>query len=298
MMHVQHLRLPKMDDESLRKALPWEVRGKIPIEPSKAALRHIVAGEIFQDQEAKLEVVVMAVEKDKVDRIIKAVEAAKLQVVGLQPEPKALIECFRGVFRRKAEGEMTTLFIDIGFSGTRAIVASADEVLFARFIPIGGDQFNYAASVALKVPVHEARQRRIQQASSPETELAGVSVATIDPILDPITAKRLAERGVIEDACRDPLDRLITELELCRRYHEATFPNRPIDRIVFVGGEAMQRSLCQQIAKRLGIAAQLGDPMARVARMSKVKPESGLDLKQPQPSWAIAIGLSLGQQPI
>lgn len=290
-MHVQHLRLPVMDAESIRKALPWEARGKIPIEPANTLLRHVVAGEVFQEQETKLEVIVMAAQRDKVNQFIKLAESVKLDVVGLTPEPKAMIACFHALYRRK--DDPTTLYVDIGFCGTRVIVAAGEHMLFARFIPIGGDQFNYAASIALKVPVHEARARRIQLSESQDTDPK--SGSAIDPISDPITAKRLAERGVIEEACRDPLERLITELELCRRYHEATFPNRPIDRVVFVGGEAMQRSLCQQIAKRLGIAAQVGDPMVRLARTSKVSPESGLDVKTPQPGWAIAVGLTIGQ---
>ena len=293
LMHVQHLRLPKMDDESLRKALPWESRGKIAIEPSKALLRHVVAGEIFQDQEEKLEVILMAVERETVDRFIKVAEATHLDVTGLTPEPKALFDCFRGLYRKKGAADSeTTMYIDIGFSGTRAIVGYQDSILFARFIPIGGDQFNYAASVVLKVPAHEARSRRIQLAATRDVDPK--SGTPVDPIGDPMTAKRMAERGLIDDACKDPLDRLVTELELCRRYHEATFPNRPIDRIVFVGGEAMQRNLCQRIAKALGIAAQLGDPMVRLGRTSKVTPEKGLDVSVPQPAWAIAIGLSIG----
>jgi type IV pilus assembly protein PilM len=302
LMHVVHLRVPKMDDDALRRALPWELKGKIPIEPSRALLRHVVAGPIFQDQEEKLELIVMAVQRETVDQFIRLAEMAKLNVVGLQPEPKALLDCFRLLFRKKnADSELTTMFIDIGFSGTRVIVGNGELILFARFIPIGSDQFNYAASVALKVPVHEARQRRIEHAASPAPEMemaAATSVATADPILDPITAKRQAEKGVIEDACRDPLERLITELELCRRYHEATFPNRAIDRIVFVGGESMHKMMCQQIARRLGIAAQLGDPMVRLARNAKISPESGLNLAQPQPAWAIAVGLSIGQSPV
>jgi Tfp pilus assembly PilM family ATPase len=264
-------------------------------------LRHVVAGPIFQDQEEKLELIVMAVQRETVDQFIRLAEMAKLSVVGLQPEPKALLDCFRLLFRKKnADGELTTMFIDIGFSGTRVIVGNGELILFARFIPIGSDQFNYAASVALKLPVHEARLRRIEHAVSPvsEMEMAAASVATVDPILDPMTAKRQAEKGVIEDACRDPLERLITELELCRRYHEATFPNRAIDRIVFVGGESMHKTMCQQIARRLGIAAQLGDPMVRLARNAKISPESGVDLTQPQPAWAIAVGLSIGQSPV
>jgi type IV pilus assembly protein PilM len=240
----------------------------------------------------------MAVERETVNRFIRIAEMAKLAVVGLQPEPRALIDCFQGKLKRKGDGEATTMYIDVGFSGTRVVVCHANQLLFVRFIPIGGDQFNYAASVALKVPVHEARNRRIELAAMPEPEMVAAGGAGgADPILDPTAFKRQAERGVIEDACRDPLDRLIAELELCRRYHEATFPNRPIHRIVFVGGEAMQRSLCQQVARQLGIAAQLGDPISRLNRNAEIRPESGLDVSQPQPAWAISVGLSIGQSP-
>ena len=294
MMHVQHLRLPKMDDESLRKALPWEARGKIAIEPSQAILRHFVAGEIFQDQETKLEVILMAVERETVDQLIRIAEMSRLDVIGLTPEPQALLECFRGLFKKKNPEVGTTMYIDIGFSGTRVIVAHDISILFARFIPIGGDQFNYAASVALKIPAHEARKRRIQLAETSGNDPK--SGTAVDVISEPLTAKRMAERGLINEACKDPLDRLVTELELCRNYHEATFPNRPIDRIVFVGGESMQRSLCQKIAKSLGIAAQLGDPMVRLGRTSQISADSGLDVLSPQPAWAVAIGLSIGSQ--
>ena len=298
LMHVVHLRVPKMDDESLLKALPWELKGKVPIEPSKALLRHVIAGEIFQDQETKLELIVMAVQRDTVSQFIRIAENARLEVIGLEPEPKAILDCFRSLFRRKADMDPTTMYIDIGFSATRVMVSCGEDLQVLRFIPIGGDQFNYAASVALKVPVHEARRRRIQQAQTPGLDGGNGAMAAIDPILDPTTAKRLAERGIIEEACRDPLERLLNELEPCRRYHEATFPNRPINRLVFVGGEALQTALCQQIAKRLGIAAQLGDPMVRLGRMSRVPVESGVDVSKPQPAWAVAAGLSIGRSAV
>lgn len=297
-IYVQHIRLPKMDEDSLRKALPWEVRGKIPMDPAQAMIRHITAGDFVQDQEAKLEVILLAARRDAIDQILKAAEAAKLDVVNLQPESKAILDCFRGIFRRKPEAELTTLYIDIGFSGTRVLAAYGEQILFLRHIPIGGDQFNYAASVVLKVPAHQARQRRIDDAENAD----GADGADgddpahdgFDPNMDPMSAKRQAERAMIEEACREPLERLNSELELCRRYHEATFPNRPIELIIFVGGEARQRTLCQQIARRLGIAAQLGDPMVRLGRISKIREGCGLDLNRAQPDWAVAIGLSMG----
>jgi hypothetical protein len=61
-----------------------------------------------------------------------------------------------------------------------------------------------------------------------------------------------------------------------------------------VGGESRHRALCQHIARELGLAAQLGDPLVRMSRSSEVGIESGIDRRQPQPAWAVAVGLSLG----
>jgi Tfp pilus assembly PilM family ATPase len=93
---------------------------------------------------------------------------------------------------------------------------------------------------------------------------------------------------------REPLVRLAEELALCRRYHESAFPDRPVQRLIFVGGEARNRGLCQSLAKQLDLAGQIGDPMVRMSRTTEIGVDSGIDRRLPQPAWAIAIGLSLG----
>ena len=47
----------------------------------------------------------------------------------------------------------------------------------------------------------------------------------------------------------------------------------------------------------LGLAAQVGDPLVRMGRISDVGIESGIDCRQPQPNRSVAIGLSLGAPP-
>jgi hypothetical protein len=42
------------------------------------------------------------------------------------------------------------------------------------------------------------------------------------------------------------------------------------------------------------LAAQVGDPLVRMARNSDVGIESGIDRRQPQPNWTVAVGLSMG----
>lgn len=336
-MFIQHLRVAKMDDEAMKKALPWEARGKLPIDPNAALMRHVVAGEVYQDQEPRQEVILMAASREGVNQYLAAAARARLDVVGMNVEPKALIDCFAHIYRRKTDAEATSCFVDIGNTATRAIIARGGQILFARVIPIGGERFTRAVAEAMNVSAEEAKLLRIKlccaqpqfddarekQQIAPDspgssgatagagTGAEGSEEAQVENSLALLSAGMSAHEKTrsagqhqvasatpparaAEQACREPLNRLIEELNSCREYYEATFPNKPVDRLIFVGGEARQRSLCQHVAKQMSLAAQVGDPLVRMGRISDVGIESGIDRRQPQPGWAVAIGLSLG----
>ena len=354
LMHIQHLRLPKMEEEALKKALPWEARGKLPFDPSQAVLRHLIAGEIYHDQEPKYEVVLMAARRDLVEQYLAAAAKARLDVAGMNIEPKAIVDCFSHIFRRKSDTDVTTCFVDIGCLATRAIIARGGRIQFARVIPIGGEHFSRAVSSVLQMPLDQAKLLRSktsaqageearERQSLPGTErpvATAAALASADPMEGtgfallnaavsaaqrrdasaPVTAAirpqsvvapalqerplragpeasptvASSDRDRIDHACREPLAKLTEELALCRRHYEATFPNQPVQRLIFVGGEAHQRGLCQQIARDLGVAAQIGDPLARMGRFTEVGVECGIDRRVPQPGWTVALGLSMG----
>ena len=354
-MFVQHLRMPRMDDAETRKALPFEAAGKLPIDPLFAVMRHVVAGEVYQDQEAKSEVVLMAASRDLVNQLLATASRAKLDVVGMNVEPKALVDCFAHVYRRKSDANLTSCFVDIGAAASRAVIARGTQILFARVIPVGGDHFNRAVATAMKISLDDAKVLRIKlahaqpAAAAPERKAparvgplplptaamsgppasddennsfallgAGLEAAkragaasggtatleqrapsraeAADEVVAaavPLDAGQLEAR-LVEQACREPLSRLVEELVLCRRYYESCFPSKPVDRLVFVGGEARQTWLCQGIARELMLSAQVGDPLVRMAKTTEVGIESGIDRRQPQPGWAVALGLSMG----
>src|SRR5258706_3841043 len=143
-MVIQHPRLPKMDEEAMKKAIPWEARGKIPIDPGHALLRHHIAGEVYQDQEAKCEIVLMAAGRDVVNGYLAMAAKARLDVIGMNVEPKAIVDCFTHLDRRKNDSGITNFFVDIGCAGTRAFIARGSRILFARSLHIAGDHFTRA----------------------------------------------------------------------------------------------------------------------------------------------------------
>ena len=347
-MFVQHLRMPRLDDEETKKALPFEAAGKLPIDPSFAILRHVVAGEVYQDQEPRNEVVLMAASRELVNQLLATAAKAKLDVVGMNVEPKALVDCFAHVYRRKSDADTVSCFVDIGAAASRAVIARGQQILFARVIPVGGDHFTRAVAAGMSISADDAKVLRIKLAHvqpavvaetpapvhAPRVEEpvlvgagapagdddgnnsfallgAGLSAAAKQnsppaaPVVPDIAVERRVdlvtaplhtdgESARVEEACREPLARLVEELGLCRRYYESCFPNSPVDRLVFVGGEARQTSLCQGIAREMMLSAQVGDPIVRLGKTTDIGIESGIDRTQPQPSWAVAIGLSMG----
>jgi len=330
-MFIQHLRMAKMDEEETKKALPWEAAGKLPIDPQQALIRHLIAGEVYSDSDPKNEVIVMAALRELVNQFLAAAAKARLDVIGMNVEPKALIDCFSHVYRRKMDADQTACYIDIGSSATRAIIARGGQIHFARSIPVGGDHLNRAVASTLSIQPEEAKMLRIKlchlqpnfdeqrqkremepapaapEAPSEENSFALLGAAnpagssSVTPSASatatlaapaPVALDSRAE--AVDEACAPLLAKLVDELQLCRRSYESTFPNKPVDRLIFVGAEARQRTLCQQIAQSMGLAAQVGDPLVRMGRVSDIGIESGIDRRQPQPGWAVAIRLSLG----
>lgn len=328
-LSMLHLRLPPMDEKAMQKAVAFEARGKLPYDPSHAVIRHLVAGEVYHGQDQKVETILMASPRAAVEALLAAAGKAKLNVVGLNTEPLALLDCMLKLSRRKEDLESTVLYVDIGASGSRAVIARGSKVLFARSIGVGGDHFTRAVAQKASLSFEDARLLRLRMAEATQPMAAAESPAArrvaAEPdasdspdhafaLLGAAMAKKQAggtslaqppvaaasthgptgDLALVEEAVREPLSRLIEELDMCRRYHEATFPAAPVDKLMFVGGEAKQKGLCAHIARELGLAASVGDPVARMAKDFEFPPDSGIDRRGPQPDWAVAIGLSMG----
>jgi type IV pilus assembly protein PilM len=270
---VQPVRIPKLPAEEIPKALRFELQGKLPFPIAEAIIRHVVAGDIFGDGDAKQEVIVFATSKTLLDQHLEMAARAKLDVIGVNVESCAVVECFSRLFRRAADAARPILFLDIGEATTQVVLSHGDQVVFARNLLIGGEQFDQAVSEGLGIPLEQARSmRRDLSRGTPETG---------------------AEEELYHHLDR-PLSAMADELTQCLRYYESVFRNQSVERAIFVGGQAYDKRLCQSLAQRLNLPAQVGDPLVRMNRIAGAGLQHGLDRREPQPNWAVAVGLSLG----
>ena len=286
-MHLERVRIPVLDDDGAQQAIQYEASVRLPFHPSQALIRHLVAGEVYEDDERRSEVIVMATRRKLIDELLAAAAAAKLEVVGFNAEPLAIASCFperreaqlagakAGTTRPEATAvEPARMVVDIGSNGSRVYVVTGSRIRFARGVAIGANHLDESVAERLNVARAEAKAMRLRLVA--ESAASGGSTSTSQNLLR------------VEHACLLTLRRLAEELELSHRYFAATFPAAQLEEIVFVGGAAAHARLCQQIADEVGLAFQPADPLARIrgggARLTSASPQS---------AWTVAIGLSL-----
>jgi Tfp pilus assembly PilM family ATPase len=294
MTSIVSLRLPAADKEQTTLAIAAAVREQFGMDPDAALIRVYKVNNGSAGDGETQDLIVIAASRVRVNALISAASEAGLEVVGMSVEPQSLIDCFSHVYRRRGDLTSTSCFVEIGWTSTRVVVARAGNILSAGKIDIGGSTFAGALASAISVSAEEAKLQRVkichadtQLESRDKRELHVVRPANHDGEID-------RQRQAIESACRPSQQALLRELEKFRDRFGQRFPGRPIDRLVFVGGEAHNRGMCRSIARAMGLSALIGDSMLRMGRSSEIRIESGIDRREPQPAWSVAVGLTLG----
>jgi type IV pilus assembly protein PilM len=270
---LQPVRIPIVPQKQIDLAVKNELQGKLPYPEADAVIRHILAGTVYPEGRDMQERIVVAILRSDLEAYLAMAQRAGLQVVGVNIEACAIVECFARVLRRASDESCVTLFIDMGAASTQVALAHSQKIVFASNLPMGGHSLDEEVAEALHIPVeqaHQVRRNMIRQEAD--------------------TAAEDELYGLLEDRIAGFADKMTQ----CVRYHESVFRNRPIERVIFVGGQAHDKRLCQSIAKRLHLPAQVGDPIAGIKRVNLAGGAFGLDGRQPNPSWAVAVGLSLG----
>jgi len=269
---VRHVKIPKTPPDRLEEAVLRELSGKLPFPAAEAEIRHVVAGEVVGEGEVKQEVIVVAAPRSAVTAQLAMARRAKLDVAGINVESCAIVECFGRLFRRAGDQKRVILFVDLGYASTQVVLSHGRRIVFARNISVAGRGLNEAIATTLGISPEEAARIRRELGS-----------------LDESDARVMELHACMADA----VDALVDELTQCLRYYESIFPNQTLERVIFLGGQATDRHLCRSIAQRLNLPAQIGDPLVRTGSAHPAALEGGLDRREPQPRWAVAVGLSL-----
>ncbi len=316
---IQHMQVASQDGVSRDDLLKGQIESQMSCAPNSTVVRSYEVKEVNRGGQARTEMICFAVARQNVMRYIALLKKMRLEVVGMHTETVSMIRAFDHLCRREADSKVTTLFVDMGWSGARVALTHGKMPVFARYIQVGGRHFDHLIAKSLHCDVQTARKHRLslQPEESMHTTVQPQPIAGDgrgNAILDSALSKRTEAGTAVAinrrtgetppelaqqvapalDECpvdmTELLDTMTDELSMCLRYHHGLFPERKVNRVIFLGGESRQVWLCQHIVRRLGLPAQLGDPLARLEKPGNMKTPN-LDLSKPQPGWAVAYGL-------
>jgi type IV pilus assembly protein PilM len=285
---LERVRVPLLDAEGFRQAIEYEASQRLPFFGAPALIRHIVAGDVYEGDERRSEVIVMATRRKLIDDLLAIASRAQLEVVGFNAEPIAIARCLapRGASAPAAasggkgggDDGGAVMIVDIGSSGSRIYVVVDGQIHFARAVNIGAVELDRAVAQRLNISSAEARARRM--------ELSATRAAHgYAPAADGAAA--LNETLVrVEHACFVTFRKLAHEMLLCARYFHVTFPATHVSQVMFLGGAAAHARLCQMVAEEVGLRYRaVGAILARPVDQSQAAKSNA--------AWAVAVGLSL-----
>jgi len=285
---IQPLELDRVSDDDLDQQVGLHLVQRFDVDPARMVVRSTHVGKLVRNGETKHQIVCIAARRDAVMKYIELANRCRLEVVGMHSEPMAVVRASEQLAGAIGDGE--ACFIDIGAAVTKLIIPHGQDLAFAKVIHAGGDTLTQDLAKAREVSFDEARLLRSSGAAVKSAVGQGLS----EPAESMADATEPA--GAVPDPAGDPYDNetaeaLIDELRLSLRYYDSTFPERPVRRLVFLGGESRDRGLCQTIARAVSVGAGLGDPFGGIDTTTHQPGEGGVPMNQPGPDWAVALGL-------
>lgn len=134
-LFIEQIKLPRSAMENITETVYNKVKKRLPFDPANALVKHVITD---QHSTGEIDVLVMAAERQNVDRHLAIYEKAGLQVKGITVWPLAMTNTYLKLFgRRQSDQQTVILLMDTCINHTNIVICKHDELLFARVIPIG-----------------------------------------------------------------------------------------------------------------------------------------------------------------
>ncbi len=269
---IDHIRL-NCPQAQIAEKIELEAANRLPFNPQHGIIRHTVVGDIYEENETRKEVIMMAVPKKSFEYYMGILDKCKLEADKINIEPCGLISGFAPLIQKSHLKDSAYFIIDLGFGGTRILGLHGDKLSFSRNIAIGAEQICQAA--------HHDHD---EGASESNAQASGGNTATAT------LKKQNTHLKAIYCNLRD-------EIQHCIWYHDMLFPHQPLNSLIFLGGLACQTGFCQSLAQALELPAQLADSISQVQPETLVGPHSDITNESGNYEWSLAFGLSLNKIP-
>jgi type IV pilus assembly protein PilM len=301
-LKITSLRLTETESDKIGQTLRKEVAQRFGLNPDEDAINYVLVGDVHQGDEIKSELILFAADNESIKEHIELLEETGLRPVGIDMVPCALFRSYERSLQRQEDRERTAVFVDVGGRFTTVVFGHGREISFVKRISIGGENFNQEIAAKLGVNLNEAEmlrgKLRMEKTTNPQRGLwnSGQNSVGQDSLADPenheaaLGTLDASTLQVMIDAISAVAEQLAREISLCFRYYTVTFRGKRVERAIFSGGEAYEKTLLNVLKRQLAVEIELAQPLKGFDMMNL---SFDSDRRGLLCEWAVAVGLSL-----
>lgn len=255
---VRVIQVPEMQDLELETAVPVEAESFIPLPIDQVYLDWQKLGQKGDKQE----ILIIASPKDFVDKYLKILEDAGLNILALEVESQS---CHRALVPFNLK--QNCLIVDLDAFRTSLIMVEEGHLEFTSSIPIAGNSFT------------ESIARNL-----------GISSQKAEMIKRKVGIANTAEYPNIKTALLPVLNNLTAEIKNIIKFHSEHSENK-VEKVILAGGSAKLKGMAESLAPEFsesGIKFEVGNPWVNLPQIKNPP----LDLFDSL-SYTAAIGLAI-----
>ena len=266
---VREIALPAMPEKELRQSLGFQVQEFIPMPVEEAVLDYHLIEELEIEGRPMLRLLLVAAQKAMVDTLVAAATGAKVEPIGLDLVPFALV---RAVGATGAGMELETTggeaVVDVGAHVTNIVVHAAGETRFVRILPSGGRDITVAIARGLSVDDEVAERLK-------RGEFVEGSEATPQQALE-IAMHRATQ--------------FVDEIRSSLEFYTAQTQGARIERLLVSGGGSKLEGFIDILRQRIPVTVEPGRVFSRVGSQLSLSEEAQAEA---EPVLATAVGLAI-----
>lgn len=266
---VREIALPTMPEKELRQSLGFQVQEFIPMPVDEAVLDYHLIEEIEVDGRQMIRLLLVAAQKAMVDSLIAAATGAKLEPMGLDLVPFALVRAVgatgAGMELENTGGEAV---VDVGAHVTNIVVHAGGETRFVRILPSGGRDITVA--IARGLSVEDEVAERLKRGE----------------IVEEVEAKPEQALEIAMQRATQFVDEIRSSLE----FYTAQTQGARIDRVLVSGGGSKLEGFIEILRQRIPVTVEPGRVFSHVGSQLSLSAEAQTEA---EPVLATAVGLAI-----
>lgn len=298
---VREIALPLLPEKELRASLGFQVQEFIPMAVDEAVLDYDPIGEFEQDDRTMLRMLLVAAQRSMVETVVSAATGAKLEPVGLDLVPFALVRSVgtTGV-GMDLEDDGDEAVIDIGAHITNIVVHARGTVRFVRILPSGGRDVTIA--IARGVEVDDEVAERIKRGEDVEFDEAPPPDESRSSEPDegadgeghdddePRTPAGPPDLGRAREIAMQRAGSFVDEIRSSLEFYTAQAQGARIARVLVTGGGSKLEGFLDLLRQRIPVEVEPGRVFQHARSQLSLSEEA---LAEAEPVLAVAVGLAI-----